>query len=212
MTIKPLTLAAMLIAGIASQPALAQDESTSTSSTSTSSNGTSFRGIRVEGNFGGDRFQSEGRHNDKFGYGGTIGFDGMYGNRIVIGAEGSYWNPGGGNQNCQVLPDDNSICHKSFEEWGAAVRAGYLVTPQLLVFAKGGYVNAEQRRRIDAPDGNQLVYDHYRADGYQVGGGVEYTITQGRMPVYVNAQYVYSDYHGNTARQRVMGGVGVRFK
>ncbi|WP_395337206.1 porin family protein [Novosphingobium sp. BL-8H] len=213
MITKSLTLAAVLVAGIASQSAAAQDTDTTTTSTSTtSSNGTSFRGIRVEGNFGGDRFQSEGKHDDNFGYGGTVGFDGMYGDRIVIGAEGSYWRASSWPQNCQVLPDDNSICHKGFEEWGAAVRAGYLVTPQLLVFAKGGYVNAEQRRRIDAPDGNQLVYDHYRADGYQVGGGVEYTLTQGRMPVYLNAQYVYSDYHGHTARQRVMGGVGVRFK
>lgn len=205
------SLAVALAAGLASQPAAAQDDSTS-STTSSSSNGTSFRGIRVEGNFGGDRFRSEGTHNDEFGYGGTIGFDGTYGDRIVIGAEGSYWRANGWNQNCQVLPDDNSICHKAFEEWGAAVRAGYLVTPQLLVFAKGGYVNSEQRRRIDDPAGTQLVYDHYRADGYQVGGGVEYTLTQGRLPVYLNAQYVYSNYSGHTARQRLMGGVGVRFK
>lgn len=205
-------LTAALAAGLAAQPAAAQDDSSTTSTSPSSSNGTSFRGIRVEGNFGGDRFRSEGTHNDEFGYGGTIGFDGTYGDRIVIGAEGSYWRASGWNQNCQVLPDDNSICHKAFEEWGAAVRAGYLVTPQLLVFAKGGYVNSEQRRRIDDPAGTQLVYDHYRADGYQLGGGVEYTLTQGRMPVYVNAQYVYSDYHGHTARQRLMGGVGVRFK
>ncbi|WP_395397506.1 outer membrane beta-barrel protein [Novosphingobium sp. BL-8A] len=208
MTIRSLTLAAVLIAGIASQPALAQDDSTPT----TSSNGTTFRGIRVEGNIGADRFRSEGTHNDEFGYGGTIGFDGTFGERIVIGAEGSYWRANNWNENCQGLPDDNSICHKAFEEWGAAVRAGYLVTPQLLVFAKGGYVNSEQRRRIDDPDGAQLVYDHYRADGYQLGGGAEYTITQGRMPIYVNAQYVYSNYHGHTARQRLMGGVGIRFK
>lgn len=209
MITKSLTLAAVLFAGIASQTAAAQDTDTTSA---TSSNGTSFRGIRVEGNFGGDRFQSEGTHNDKFGYGATVGFDGMYGDRFVIGAEGSYWRANNWNQNCQGLPDNNSICHKAFEEWGAAVRAGFLATPQLLVFAKGGYVNSEQRRRIDGPAGNQLVYDHYRADGYQVGGGVEYSLTEGRTPVYINAQYVYSDYHGHTARQRVMGGVGIRFK
>ncbi|WP_313436621.1 outer membrane beta-barrel protein [Novosphingobium sp.] len=212
MKIKATTLAAMLAAGltagIAAQPALAQDSG----SPEIAPNGTSFRGIRVEGNFGGDRFRSQGDHNDKFGYGGTVGFDGTLGERIVIGAEGSFWKPGSGNENCNGLPDGNSVCHKGFEEWGAAVRAGFLATPQLLVFAKGGYVNGEQRRRIDGPTGDTLVYDHYRADGYQVGGGVEYTLTQGRLPVYVNAQYVYSDYHGHTSRQRLMGGVGIRFK
>lgn len=212
MTIKATTLAALALAGftagIAAQPAMAQDDGTP----EVASNGTSFRGIRVEGNFGGDRFQSEGNHNDKFGYGGTIGFDGTLGERFVIGAEGSYWRPGNGNENSTGLGGGTSIDHKAFEEWGAAVRAGYLATPQLLVFAKGGYVNGEQRRRISGPTGATLVYDHYRADGYQVGGGVEYTLTQGSLPVYVNAQYVYSNYHGNSSRQRVMGGVGVRFK
>ncbi|WP_238539052.1 hypothetical protein [Novosphingobium sp. AP12] len=56
------------------------------------------------------------------------------------------------------------------------------------------------------------MYDHYRADGYQVGGGVENMLFQGRAPVYLNAQYVYSNYHGGSNRQRVMGDVGIRFK
>lgn len=210
MNIKAFTLAAVVAAGVASQPAMAQDASVETSTVA--ANGTGFRGIRVEGNFGGDRFQSEGNHNDKFGYGGTVGFDGTLGERIVIGAEGSFWRPGNGNENTTGLADGNSIDHKAFEEWGAAVRAGFLVSPQMLVFGKAGYVNGEQRRRIEGPTGATLVYDHYRADGYQVGGGVEYTLTQGRAPVYLNAQYVYSNYHGDSSRQRVMGGVGIRFK
>ncbi len=211
MNIKTLTLAAVVASGIAAQPVMAQD--TSADAPVVAENGTSFRGIRLEGNFGGDRFQSEGEHNDKFGYGGTVGFDGTLGERIVIGAEGSYWRPGNGNENRNTaLAAGNSIDHKAFEEWGAAVRAGVLVTPQFLVFGKAGYVNGEQRKRIEGPVGNTLVYDHYRADGYQVGGGAEYTLTQGRLPVYVNAQYVYSNYSGNSGRQRVMGGIGVRFK
>lgn len=208
MVSRALKVAAFVAAVAVAQPSFAQDTAEST----VSSNGTSFRGIRVEGNIGGDRFQSEGDHNDKFGYGGTIGFDGTIGERFVIGAEGSYWRANKWNENCQALPNTTNICHKSFEEWGAAVRAGYLVTPDLLVFGKGGYVNSEQRRRITSATGTQLVYDHYRADGYQLGAGAEYTVTHGSMPVYTNLQYVYSNYHGHTARQRVMLGVGVRFK
>lgn len=211
MNTKAFTLAAAFAAGLSAQPALAQDATAT--GTEVASNGTGFRGIRIEGNLGGDRFQSEGNHNDKFGYGGTVGFDGTLGERIVIGAEGSYWTPGKGNENSTALGGGYGIDHKAFEEWGAAVRAGYLVTPQMLVFGKAGYVNGEQRKRIEGPTGETLVYDHYRADGYQVGGGVEYTVMpQSSLPVYVNAQYVYSNYHGNSARQRVMAGVGVRFK
>lgn len=177
----------------------------------TSSNGTSFRGIRIEANAGGDRFQSQGNHNDKFGYGGTIGFDGQIGDRIVIGAEGSYWRANDWNENCSGA-SGGTVCHKSFDEYGAAVRAGVLATPQLLVFAKGGYVVNEQRKRLDTPTGG--YYDHFNTTGYQVGGGVEYSLTgeQSRMPVYANVQYVYSQYSDHTARQRVMAGVGLRFK
>jgi len=203
---KALKIAMILGAGLMAHPALAQDTASDTSG------GTTFRGIRLEANGGGDRINSEGEHHDKFGYGGTIGFDGTIGERFVIGAEATYWRPGSGNENCLGLADGNSICHKQFEEWGAAIRAGVLVTPKLLVFGKGGYVNGEQRRRIDSPTGQQLVYDHYKPDGYQLGGGVEYTLTEGRLPVYVDAQYVYSNYHGHSARQRVMGGIGVRFR
>lgn len=207
MNFKALSLAAVAAVAIAT-PALAQD-----AETEVASNGTSFRGVRIEGNLGGDRFMSEGNHHDKFGYGGTVGFDGTIGSRFVIGAEGTYWNPNNGNENVTALADGNTIAHKSFEEWGAAVRAGVLVTPQFLVFGKAGYVNAEQRRAITGPTGRLLVYDHYRSDGYQVGGGVEYTVMPAmRTPIYVNAQYVYSVYNGNSSRQRVMAGVGIRFK
>lgn len=201
-------LLAVAAIGFTATAAQAQD------TTPPSSNGTSFRGIRIEANAGGDRFQSQGVHNDKFGYGGTVGFDGQIGQRIVIGAEGSYWRANDWSENCTAGTVGGSVCNKSFDEYGAAVRAGVLVTPQFLVFAKGGYVNNEQRKRFDAPAGQTSYYNHFNTDGYQVGGGVEYSLTgeQTRMPLYVNAQYVYSQYSDHTARQRVMAGVGLRFK
>ena len=200
-------LLAVAAIGFTATAAQAQD------TTTTSSNGTSFRGIRIEANAGGDRFQSQGVHNDKFGYGGTIGFDGQIGERIVIGAEGSYWRANDWNENCSGA-SGGTVCQKSFDEYGAAVRAGVLATPQLLIFAKGGYVNNEQRKRFDAPAGQTGYYDHFRSDGYQLGGGLEYTLTSAdaKLPVYVGAQYVYSQYSDHTSRQRLMGSIGFRFK
>ena len=179
-----------------------------------STNGTSFRGFRLEANGGGDRFQSQGEHNDKFGYGGTVGFDGQIGNRIVIGPEASYWRANKWNENCSAGVIGGSVCQKSFEEYGAAIRAGVLVTPQLLAFGKGGYVVNDQRKRFDAPAGETSFNNHGYTDGYQVGGGVEYSMTNlsTPLPVYVNAQYVYSNYDDHTSRQRVMAGIGIRFK
>jgi len=69
-----------------------------------------------------------------------------------------------------------------------------------------------QRKRFVAAPGGSSYYDHFGTDGYQVGGGVEYTVTEGRVPAYVNLQYVYSQYNDHTSRQRVMAGVGIRFK
>ena len=208
--------AAALIAPVA---AFAQDASTDTTTTATTASGlpsATFRGFRVEGNVGGDRFQSQGTHNDKFGYGATIGFDGQIGERIVVGPEASFWRPGNGSENCTAGVNGGAVCHKAFEEYGVAIRAGYLVTPSLLVFGKGGYVSNEQRKSFvpAAGSGEAGYYNHGRTDGYQVGGGVEYSLTSLHtpLPVYVNAQYVYSNYQDHTSRQRVMAGVGVRFK
>lgn len=172
---------------------------------------TSFRGFRVEANAGGDRFQSQGKHNDRFGYGATIGFDGLIGDKIVVGPEASYWRANKWTDNSTVI-GGGVLDHKSFQEYGAAVRAGYLIQPRLLVFGKAGYVNNEQRKRYTTPIAGRSYYNHFSSDGYQVGGGVEYTITDSTLPVYVNAQYVYSQYSDNTSRQRVMAGIGIRFK
>lgn len=180
----------------------------------------SFRGFRAEGNVGGDRFQSQGRHKDKFGYGGTIGFDGLIGDHIVIGPEASFWRANKWSENCTGGVNGGSVCQKSFQEYGAAIRAGFLVTPQLLVFAKGGYASNEQRKRFDATSNlfyvnGQIVgpetsyYNHGRTDGYQVGGGVEYSLTD---MFYIDGQYVYSNYADHTARQRALFGIGLRLK
>lgn len=169
---------------------------------------TSFRGFRAEADVGGDRFMSQGTHDDKFAFGGAAGFDGMIGDKIVIGPEGSYWRDRG--ENCTGGVSGGTICNKSFEEWGAAVRIGYLITPQALVYGKGGYVLNEQRKAFTGVTGVENgYYNHFRTDGYQVGGGIEYTLAN---LFYVNGEYKYSNYYDHTSRQRVMLGVGIHFK
>lgn len=189
-------------AAAVAQPALAQDKSP-----------TSFRGFRLEGNVGGDRFQSQGVHRDKFGYGGTIGFDGVINDKIVIGPEASFWRANNWTENCTAATG-GTVCHKSFEEFGVGVRAGVLLTPQFLVFGKGGYVVNDQRKNLTSPTGQQVFYNHGNTTGYQLGGGVEYTLSNSdaKLPVYIGAQYVYSQYSDHTSRQRVMGTIGIRFK
>jgi outer membrane immunogenic protein len=170
---------------------------------------TGFRGFRAEGQVGVDRFQSQGEHNDKFGYGAEIGFDGTINDRIVVGPTANFWRANEWNQNVTSGVNGGSVAHKSFEEWSVGARAGYLVTPKLLAYAKGGYTVNEQRKRFDAPAGETSYYNRGNTTGYQVGGGVEYSLTD---MFYVNGQYTYSGYSDNTARQRAVLGLGVRFK
>ena len=180
----------------------------------------SFRGFRLEANAGGDRFSSLGNRKTKFGYGGTVGFDGTFMDKFVVGAEGSYWRSNKWTENCVGGLNGGSVCDKSFQEYGTAIRAGYLVTPKLLIFGKGGFVSNEQRKSF-TPSGSRFYvnglivgpekpyYRHESYSGYQAGAGAEYSITD---MFYANVQYVYSNYDNHTRRQRVMGGVGIRFK
>lgn len=189
-------LVAALIGGIA-MPALAQAQDITTS----------FRGFRAEGNVGWDRFQSEGTHDDGIGFGGTVGWDGVINDRIVIGPEFSYWRSRRENVT-PGLGDLGTVTHKSFNELNASVRVGVLVSPRFLVYAKGGYANGEQRKAFIAPPGQTSYYNHFRTDGYTVGGGGEFALND---RFYVNAEYRYTDYNTNNARQRVSLGAGVRF-
>ena len=176
------------------------------------SGGTTFRGFRIEADAGGDRFKSQ-------GYGGAVGFDGTFLNKILVGAEGTYWNPNHYSTNCTNPTASSLRCDREGRELGAAVRAGYLVTPSLLIFGKGGYVNAVQTGSYSTSSGYYYIngvfvgpgYSSSRrihTDGYQAGGGFEYSLFGN---VYVDAQYVYSRYADHTRRERPMGGVGLRF-
>ena len=215
------TLILSLASLLAAAPVAAQDTPPPASDTpppaSASTNGTTFRGFRVEGDVGGDRFQSEGVHNDKLGYGASGGFDGQLGDRLVVGVEGSYWRANDYTSNITGGVTGGTIAHKSFDEYGVAVRAGVLLAPQLLVFGKGGYIDNEQRKAFNnAPVGQSNFYNHFNTDGYQVGGGVELSMAnrfQGPLSgLYLSAQYVYSRYDDHTSRQKLFGGVGIRFR
>ena len=206
---RTVALATIAIASLTAQAASAFDLNTPTS----------FRGFRVEGNIGGDQFRSEGTHKNRFGFGGTAGFDGLIGDQIVVGAEGTFWRARHGNHNVTGGPS-GTIFHESLNEYGAAFRAGYLITPKILLFAKGGYVNNRQHMTF-APTSTLFyvngtivrpgsAYDRrFSTDGYQMGGGAEYSLTD---MFYVDAQYVYSNYGDQTLRHRVLVGGGIRFK
>ncbi|QJU59520.1 porin family protein [Sphingomonas sp. AP4-R1] len=201
----------LLVASLATAlgvTAAAQAQDAATSDT-VSSNGTSFRGFRAEVQAGGDRFQSQGTHDNKFGWGGAAGFDGVIADKFVVGPEVSYWQSRGENV---TNPLGGTYAQKSFREIGAGIRAGYLVKPQILVYGIGGYVNDKQRAAFTGPNNSGTAgafYNVVHSDGYQLGAGAEYSLTD---MFSVGAGYRYSNYADHTSRQRVFLSAGIHFK
>jgi outer membrane immunogenic protein len=168
---------------------------------------TSFRGFRLEAKAGVDRIQANGDHDDKFAYGGSAGWDGIIGEKIVVGPEVSYLDTKG--QSCASGVLGGRVCTETRREIGIAVRAGYLATPALLIFGKAGYANDSQRKTFTGdPAGGTAFNTRYRTDGYQVGGGIEYSLVRN---FYVSAEYKYANYYSHSSRQNVLGGIGIRF-
>lgn len=177
-----------------------------------------LRGFRVEANAGGDRFRSADDRRTKFGYGATVGIDASI-SRIVLGVEGSYWRDSKRITNC-LVGGAGTFCSSSGQrELGAAVRAGFEFTPQLLAFGKVGYVR-DRQREIFTSNGQTFYVNgqfvpgppssdtRFSERGYEVGGGLEYSLPN---HIYADAQYVYSRYRNHTKRDRVMLGLGYRF-
>ncbi len=186
-------------------------------SSAASAQDTTFRGFRIEGNAGYDWFKTQGSQHGKFGFGGSGGFDGQIGDKIVIGPEVNYWQPNHRDNLVGFInTQGNSALRQSRYQLGAAVRVGYLVTPDFLVFGKGGYVSDDQRRVVFNKAGALIINDRFRTDGYQYGGGLEYTLHDrfsfAPTGLYVSAQYVRDKYNDRSTDQHAMGGIGIRFR
>lgn len=182
------------------------------------STGLQFRGFRVEANAGSDRFGSADSHRSKLGYGATIGADAAIG-RFVLGVEGSYWRDSKRATNC-LTGDAGTFCSSSGQrEFGAAVRAGVEITPQLMAFGKLGYVR-DRQHEVFTSSGQTFYVDgvfvpgppssdlRFSQNGYEFGGGLEYSL---QSHIYVSGQYVHSRYRNHTDRDRLMAGLGYRF-
>lgn len=196
-----LPIAALGAAALVASAAQAQDDTTNAGG-----GAASFRGFRAEVQLGGDRFQSQGTHDHNLAVGGAVGFDGVIADKFVVGPEFTYWRGRGENHTPGV--NGGTVSHKSFNELGAGVRAGYLVQPKLLVYGSGGYVTDEQRKAFTGTAGETGFYNHVNTDGYQVGAGAEYALTD---RFYTGLGYRYSNYADHTARQRLFVSAGVRF-
>lgn len=165
-----------------------------------------FTGLRVEGNLGWDRLQSDGGHSDDVMYGISGGYDMQMGPALV-GIEAGI--DDSDNKSCvgAETAADPRICAKAARDIYVGGRVGTVLNPRTLLYAKAGYTNA--RAKITADDGDDRVtLGHEDLDGVRLGAGAEYAIGPN---TYLKAEYRYSNYEQGFSRNQVVGGFGLRF-
>lgn len=122
---------------------------------------------------------------DSASFGGYVGYDKTIGN-FVLGTEAGFGvktsdNIMGGPANARARIDPKW----SFD---VTARAGYLITPKTLLYARGGYANSRIETSLATPAGTNVVSEN--RDGWLVGGGIEREIVP---HVSARIEYRYSD-------------------
>jgi outer membrane immunogenic protein len=186
---------------------------------STAAAAADFTGPRVEARVGwdsgelsseflGERFALDG---DGVAYGLELGYDQGFGG-AVIGAYGGF--ELSSTKLC-IREEDEEFCAKMRRNFTAGVRAGALVSPPVLLYAKGGYSNG--RIGLDDEFEDEDEVSGRSRGGFHLGAGFEYS----GGPTYLRGEYVFTRYNsfrdedeGTDARFRrhqVMVSVGYRF-
>ncbi|PZU06881.1 outer membrane beta-barrel protein [Sphingomonas sp.] len=144
-----------------------------------------FTGARVGATLGYDKTHGQ----DGFAYGGAIGYDLAVTPKITLGAE-------------TTLEDSTTKfggVHAS-RDLAISARAGYVLTPQILAFAKVGY----DTTRVEVAGAG-----HTNLEGVRYGGGLEYAVTP---HTYISAEYRRTEYEDSFGgRDAGIVGFGYRF-
>jgi outer membrane immunogenic protein len=136
------------------------------------------------------------------------GYDKRVADRVVIGAEAGLDFASDDETQASVGGTTYSVDPKySFD---VTARAGFLATPETLVYARGGYTNARVRTSLASLAGVESDSDNQ--DGWLAGAGVERQIKDN---VSARLEYRHSkfsqDGDGKDNRNRVLAGLSYRF-
>ncbi len=139
--------------------------------------------------------------------GGYAGYNHKVTDRIVIGAEAGF--SATVDDRVSATSAGRALTIDPRYSFDLSARAGYLVTDKALVYVRGGYANTRVRTTLAAASGPVTASDNL--DGWQVGGGVEYAITD---RISARAEYRYSDFGTNGGqydRHQTLVGVSYNF-
>jgi outer membrane immunogenic protein len=175
--------AAALLAAASAAPAFAQGPAPT------------FSGGHIEAIGGYDSLHGGGDSTGGILYGIGAGWDFRSGN-AVFGIEGEAAESTTGE--C-----DSGVCIDASRDLYVGVRAGAVVSPTVLLYAKAGYTNA----RVEASAGGTSA--GVNEDGVRGGAGVEVAIRN--SPVSLRFEYRYSNYEDGLSRHQGVAGLAFRF-
>lgn len=140
--------------------------------------------------------------------GGYAGYNLKATDRIVIGAEAGF--SAAVDDQARVTSGGRPLTIDPRYSFDLSARAGYLVTDKALVYVRGGYANSRVRTTFAPATGSPIVTSD-NLDGWQIGGGVEYAISD---KISARAEYRYSDLGSNGGqfdRHQTLVGVSYNF-
>ena len=166
-----------------------------------------FSGFHVEALLGWDHTEILDDDQGAPLYGIGLGYDYQTG-RAVLGleAEASESN----NNGClgNIIASGDRLCTETGRDLYIGARAGIIVGPRVLLFAKSGYVITRFNEEYDPGGGGAVITSHFNLDGLRVGGGAEFAISRN---VFIRAEGRYTDYHNGGNRGALLGAFGFRF-
>jgi outer membrane immunogenic protein len=166
------------------------------------------KGLRVEGLLGYDKASFDSiRNGDGILYGIGVGYDLAVGRlRLGLEAEAS----GSTAENCeQGLVTGTSLCSEMGRDLYAGLRVGSFVSPNLLLYAKGGYTNIQETNRFTLVPGEAPIVARPGFHGFRLGAGAEMAVG---ARTYVKAEYRFSNYDQAHSFDRHQGVIGFGFR
>lgn len=152
---------------------------------------------------GGARSSSDG-----FVYGANLGYD-LAAGAVRIGPEFEISNSTQKTCATQVVAGtQTNDCQRSDRDLYAGFQVGYVASPKVMLFAKGGYTNGRFSKKLASSTATQANYSAHDRSGYRLGGGAEYAVTP---HVYLTGEYRYSRWNDHIHQNQILGGVGYRF-
>ena len=142
-----------------------------------------------------------------FVLGGYAGYNKTVGSNIVIGAEAGFG--AALDDEVQTVSDGAALEINPRYSFDLTARAGYLASDKLLVYVRGGYANARVRTTLADAEGS--VTSSGNLDGWLVGGGVEYALTDS---ISARTEYRFQDLGndgGQYDRHQALVGISYNF-